>query len=59
MAALPGVSAAMSDAGVDFTPKIYAGAKHAFFNDTGSNYDPDAAADAFPLALSFIEKELA
>jgi dienelactone hydrolase len=38
---------------------VYEGAKHAFFNDTGANYDPDAAADAFPLALAFLRKELA
>jgi carboxymethylenebutenolidase len=59
MGALPGVTAAMADAGVDFTAKVYEGAKHAFFNDTGANYDPDAAADAFPLALAFLRKELA
>ncbi len=59
MAALPGVRADMAGAGVDFTAKVYEGAKHAFFNDTGSNYDRDAAADAWPLALSFLEKELA
>ena len=58
MAALPSVRTAMADAGVVFTAKVYEGAKHAFFNDTGSNYDPDAAADAFPLALEFLRKEL-
>jgi carboxymethylenebutenolidase len=59
MAALPGVTSAMADAGVDFTAKVYEGAKHAFFNDTAMNYDPDASADAWPLALAFLEKELA
>ena len=56
MAALPEVTAAMADSGVDFTPKVYEGAKHAFFNDTGSNYDRDAAADAWSLALEFLDK---
>ena len=53
------LSAAMDAAGVDFTSKVYPEAKHAFFNDTSrSAYDPDAAADAWPLALEFIDIEL-
>jgi carboxymethylenebutenolidase len=59
MNALPAVTEAMMDAGVDFTAKVYEGAKHAFFNDTGANYDADAAADAWPLALRFLEESLA
>ncbi|CAN5260264.1 hypothetical protein BH11ACT4_BH11ACT4_13680 [soil metagenome] len=59
MAALPGVEHDMAAAGVDFTAKVYDGAKHAFFNDTGANYDADAAADAWPLALSFLDTSLA
>lgn len=58
MAALPGVTEQMAAAGIDFTAQVYDGAKHAFFNDTGSNYDPDAAADAFPRALAFLRQEL-
>ncbi|CAN5393017.1 hypothetical protein BH11ACT5_BH11ACT5_27110 [soil metagenome] len=57
--ALPDVTAQMAEAGVDFTAEVYEGAKHAFFNDTGSNYDRDAAAAAWPLALDFLAKELA
>lgn len=59
MEALPGVEKTMADAGVDFTAKVYEGAKHAFFNDTGANYDADAAADAWPRALAFLQKSLA
>jgi carboxymethylenebutenolidase len=59
MNGLPAVTEAMADAGVDFTPKVYEGAKHAFFNDTGANYDAAAAADAWPLVLEFLERSLA
>lgn len=59
ISALPAVEATMADEGVDFTPQVYPGAKHAFFNDTGANYDADAAAEAWPLALAFLGKSLA
>jgi carboxymethylenebutenolidase len=59
MSALPEVTRAMAEAGVDFTPHVYEGAKHAFFNDTSLNYNADAAADAWPRALSFLESSLA
>jgi len=58
MTALPEVETTMAAAGVDFTAKVYEGAKHAFFNDTGANFDADAAADAWPLALGFLQKSL-
>jgi carboxymethylenebutenolidase len=38
--------------------KIYPGADHAFFNDTGRNYKPDAAADAWRLTLEFFREHL-
>ena len=59
MTGLPGVTEAMAEAGVDFTPKVYEGARHAFFNDTGANYDAAAATDAWPLVLDFLERSLA
>jgi carboxymethylenebutenolidase len=58
ISALPGVTLAMADAGVDFTAHVYDGAKHAFFNDTSINYDATAAAEAWPRALSFLENSL-
>lgn len=58
MAGLPEVEAAMKDAGVDFTSKVYPGAQHAFFNDAGPNYDADAAADAWQLSLDFLARTL-
>ena len=43
-----------------FTIKSYAGAGHAFFNDTRADaYRPEAAADAWPRALGFLRTHLA
>lgn len=58
MEGLPQVEAAMKQAGVDFTAKVYPGAGHAFFNDTGSRYDADAAADAWRRSLDFLDRTL-
>jgi dienelactone hydrolase len=39
--------------------RVYAGAGHAFFNDTRPDaYRPDAAADAWPRALAFLHRHL-
>lgn len=60
MAALPQTRQDMADAGVDFTAKVYPGARHAFFNDTNPlSYDPAAARDAWRLALEFLARRLA
>ncbi|MEZ3159769.1 dienelactone hydrolase family protein [Microbacterium sp. BWT-B31] len=53
--ALPGVEQAMADAGVAFESVVYPDSSHAFFNDTGSRYDPDAAADAWRRTLEFLD----
>lgn len=58
MSALPEVTRAMAEAGVDFTPHVYGDAKHAFFNNTSVNYNAEAAADAWPRALTFLETSL-
>jgi carboxymethylenebutenolidase len=39
--------------------KIYPGAQHAFFNDTGGSYKPDAAADAWVLTVDWFRRYLA
>jgi len=39
--------------------KIYAGANHAFFDDTRKAYDADAAADAWTRTLAWFKKYLA
>jgi carboxymethylenebutenolidase len=38
--------------------KIYDGANHAFFNDTGGSYNADAAKDAWQLTLGWFRKYL-
>lgn len=58
MQALPDVRARMAAAGVDFTPVVYDAAAHAFFNDTGSRYDPAAAADAWRRVTAFLAAQL-
>jgi carboxymethylenebutenolidase len=58
--ALPDVTKAMQDAGVDFRSKVYAGTGHAFFNDTNPHsYDAEAATDAWSEAQDFLSKHLA
>jgi carboxymethylenebutenolidase len=58
--ALPEVTARMTEAGVDFTSKVYEGTGHAFFNDTNPHsYDADAAQDAWSRANAFLEQHLA
>lgn len=55
MASLPEVTKAMAAAGIAFEAKVYAGARHAFFNDTNSlTYDASAAADSWQLALALL-----
>ncbi|MHA7178927.1 dienelactone hydrolase family protein [Arthrobacter sp. MDB2-24] len=57
---LPDLDAAMTEAGVDFTAKVYPGAGHAFFNDSNRfAYRPEAAADAWDLTLSFLARNVA
>lgn len=58
MSGLPEVTERMREADIDFTVKVYEGAGHAFFNDTGSRYDPEAAADAWRLSLDFLKQHL-
>lgn len=59
MQSLPEVTAAMTDAGVDFTTQVYPEAGHAFFNDTNPRaYNPAAAADAWARLLAFLDWSL-
>lgn len=52
---LPQLEAAMRDAGVDFTPVVYPGVGHAFFNDTNPvTFDADTADDAWRRTLGFL-----
>lgn len=49
---------ALTAAGIDNEIQIYAGAPHAFFNDTRESYRPEAAADAWQRMLTWFEKYL-
>jgi len=50
----------LAGAGKTFEIRSYAGAGHAFFNDTRPDaYRPDAAADAWPRAVGFLSRALA
>lgn len=48
----------LSDAGKTVDFKIYKGADHAFFNDTGQHYDETHARDAWNRTLKFYQENL-
>lgn len=56
---IPAIEAAMAQNGKTYEKVIYEGADHAFNNDTGSRYHPEAAADAWQRTLAWFEKYLA
>ena len=59
MASLPEVEQTMKSGGVNFTSHVYAGAGHAFFNDTNPHaYVPAAAADAWTRTLGFLDRAI-
>jgi carboxymethylenebutenolidase len=43
---------------VPYDIKIYPGARHSFFNDQGSSYQAEAAADAWQRTLAFFDSHL-
>jgi carboxymethylenebutenolidase len=53
------VRAALEARGLPYEVQIYPGAGHAFFNDTGQNYNAEAAADAFDRTVAWFEEYLA
>jgi carboxymethylenebutenolidase len=55
---VPEVAEALKKAGKSFEYKIYAGAGHAFFNDTGERFNPLAAQDSWTRTLAFLRKNL-
>ena len=55
---VPKVAETLKALGKSFDYKIYAGAGHAFFNDTGERYDAAAAKDAWPRTLAFLRENL-
>jgi len=55
---VPALVEAMKQFNKPFEYKMYPGAAHAFFNDTGANYNYEAAKDAWQVTLSFLQKYL-
>ena len=48
----------LAKTGKPFEVKVYDGANHAFFNDTGASYNATAAADAWPKTLDWFRKHV-
>jgi carboxymethylenebutenolidase len=57
-AGIPAIRQAMERAGVVHDIVIYAGAGHAFFNDTGARYNASAAQDAWMRVLAWFARYL-
>ena len=57
-AGIPVFEEALKKAGVDYKIYIYEGAKHAFMNDTGANFNKDAAGLAWKRTVDFLKDEL-
>ncbi|MGH9940787.1 MAG: dienelactone hydrolase family protein [Pyrinomonadaceae bacterium] len=55
---VPETAETLKRAGKSFEHKIYTGAGHAFFNDTGERYHAEAAKDAWTRTLAFLRKNL-
>ena len=51
--------AALQAAGLTYEVKEYADANHAFFNDTGANYNATAATEAYAAVLDWYDRYLA
>ena len=58
-ATVPELAAAMKAAGKSYEWHVYAGAPHAFFNDTRCSYHVSAARDAWARLLGFFAEHLA
>lgn len=50
--------AALAAAGLSHDSRVYPGADHAFFNDTGSRYNPDAASQAWRATMEWFGRYL-
>ena len=57
-AGVPDLEAALKEHGTSYTFNTYAGANHAFFNDTGSRYHPESAQAAWMETLAWFDQHL-
>jgi carboxymethylenebutenolidase len=55
---IPAIEEAMKKNGKTFEKMIYPNADHAFHNDTGTRYNPEAAADAWARTLAWLKRYL-
>ena len=55
---VPALEQAMKESGKTFEKRVYDGAGHAFNNDTGQNYNQDAAVAAWKETLTWFDKYL-
>jgi carboxymethylenebutenolidase len=53
---IPGIEQAMMENNKIYEKVIYPNADHAFHNDTGSRYNPEAAKDAWEKTLAWFEQ---
>lgn len=59
MPGVPALEAALRRYGKPYDIKVYPAAKHAFHNDTGDRYHPEAARDAWARTVAFLKRHLA
>ena len=52
------MKAKLEQAGRPFEIRVYPGANHGFFNDTGGNYNAEAAKDAFARTVAWFRTHL-
>ena len=57
-AGVPDLEAALKEHGTSYTFNTYAGANHAFFNDTGTRYHPESAQAAWMETLAWFDQHL-
>ena len=57
-AGIPAFEEALKKAGISYTIHMYAGAGHAFFNDTGARYNKAAADLAWQRTIAFFKEKL-
>jgi carboxymethylenebutenolidase len=58
MAQQPELEAALAAAGKTYEMVVFEGANHAFFNDTGERFDPEAAREAWSYTLGWFDQYL-
>jgi len=58
-ATTPSAEAALRAAGLTYQVQVYDNADHAFFNDTGARYQPQAARAAWTATLDWFDRHLA